>query len=165
MLIAVCTMVAGLAVAAPANAETAVATRTATTAATTQTPSASAAASTTAANGTAASDFGAQPNYAAGTYYYVCVNTDGTTRTLLYGVATTTCHGSFLQQWLESGQFVKSIPLSGFGTPATGKITFTPDCEIAIVGAAVAVLSVEDSWIWYTSASVAGYGLHACISS
>lgn len=103
------------------------------------------------------------PNYPAGKYYYVCVSTDGSSYTLLYGVSTTTCHGAFLQQWLESGQFVQTIALTPSGNPAT-IVTIAPDCLVAIATGVVAVLTVENSWAWYTTAALSGYGLHACVS-
>lgn len=107
----------------------------------------------------------ASPDYAAGTYFYVCVNTDGSTLTLEYQQPTTTCDGAAaIQQWLESGQYVQTLQLTSAGSQASATFTGTADCYVALAAGVIAVLTIEDSWAWYTSAALSGFSLHACIS-
>ncbi|WIE64899.1 hypothetical protein DEI99_016950 [Curtobacterium sp. MCLR17_036] len=100
----------------------------------------------------------ASPNYVAGKFYYNCVNSDGSIRTLEIGEKTTDCKGAAIQQYYESGQFVQTISLTTAGTIADPDLS-NLGCAIGVVGTALAVLATDGItvlWIASTSATVGG---------
>jgi hypothetical protein len=97
----------------------------------------------------------------SGTYVWVCVGTDGNSYTLKKGVKITTCHGSYLQQYI-GGHFIKAFPLTLSGKIGKSK-PLTADCIIAVGTTAVGILTSADGISWVVTV-VGLYGLHSCVA-
>ena len=117
---------------------------------------------------TSAQNGGLHPQYAAGSYYYVCVFPDGNSLTVLAGQKTVTqCGGaSAVQQWLDSGQLVRTVQLTTSGKTATATFNGSTDCYLAIAGSVVFILDPPAGTVLFaTGATIAAASLHSCISS
>ncbi|ALV47913.1 hypothetical protein MB46_19805 (plasmid) [Arthrobacter alpinus] len=100
------------------------------------------------------------PREPAGKYYYNCVNTNGTSYFVPAGADLSTCKGSYLQTYINGVQIrVASLTTAGaLANPAA----ITMDCAVAVVGAAILVVTAEFSWVYVASAAIGGYGLKSC---
>jgi hypothetical protein len=107
-----------------------------------------------------------QPNYAAGAYYYVCIEPDGSTVTVLYHQKVTTqCKGAeAIAIYYESGQYVKTVKLTPSGTPGKHIVANAKDCILGVVGTVVLIAEPTLTVGWYISSGITGVGLLSCIS-
>lgn len=90
----------------------------------------------------------------AGKYYYVCVATNGSTNTIPVGVATDTCHGSYLLVYLN-GVKVHTISLTEWA-PTSDPGTITVDCLLAYFGGFLVVTGPAGELWWVVASAVSG---------
>lgn len=100
-----------------------------------------------------------------GDYEYICQMPDGNSWSLQVGEATSDCHGSFLQKYIN-GEMVANYPLVyDGGSVYSGVPPFPWACALGIYGVYVlALYPPTDGVAWVLQGSVAAGGMLGCVA-
>jgi hypothetical protein len=84
---------------------------------------------------------------AAGQYTYVCVQADGNSYTMKHGTKTLSCHGTYLQQYIN-GKMIRAVPLFDHGSltklkPISKKSAACLFGLISVAGGTAAIVFTE----------------------